>query len=172
MPATGTALELGCGNGVSTVALCDKGRYTTVYGVDISEVAIQRAVALGHLGIHFVVADVFNPVHTAVWSGQCTAVFDCQFFHAVRAVAAPDDVAKAMADLLAPHGGRLFVLAGNASEPPRVAPGPSLLTRDEVVGPFERAGLVLVSLETTRFDSTPAYGEVPPLAWAAVFAKP
>ena len=89
----------------------------------------------------------------------------------MRAVVAPDDVAKVMANLLAPHVGRLFVLAGNASEPARVVPGPTLLTRDEVVGSFERAGLVLVSLETTRFDSTPAYGEVPPLAWAAVFAK-
>jgi SAM-dependent methyltransferase len=203
MPATGIALELGCGNGVSTLELCAKSQYTRVYGVDISEVALQRAMAAAAaLGrpcvlrqapvplaqaasddaseasvLHFVLADLLDPVHTAMWNEQCTAVFDCQFFHAVRAESrvnthTPDTVAMAMANFLVPHVGRLLVLAGNASEPPRVVPGPTLLTRDELVGPFERAGLTLVSLETTRFDATPAYGEVPPLAWAAVFAKP
>ena len=31
------------------------------------------------------------------------------------------------------------------------------------------AGLTLVSLEETRFDVTSCYGNLPPLAWKAVF---
>jgi SAM-dependent methyltransferase len=193
MPVTGTAMELGCGNGVSTIALVEAGQFTRVYGVDISEVALKRALAaadsLGQecimqtaeavanpqsddsCGLRFVLADLLDPVQAAAWTGQCAAVFDCQFFHAVRHIKSPDQVAQTMAGFLAP-GGRLLVLCGNASEPPRVVPGPTLLTREELMVPFERAGLTLVSLESTRFDSTPAYGAVPPLAWAAVFSKP
>ena len=49
---------------------------------------------------------------------------------------------------------------------------PVRLTAVELVGPFEAAGLRLVSLEETRFDPTPAYGAVPPLAWCALFEAP
>jgi hypothetical protein len=46
-----------------------------------------------------------------------------------------------------------------------------VLTRDELARPFEEAGLRLLSMEETRFDPTPSYGERPPMAWCAVFEK-
>lgn len=60
------------------------------------------------------------------------------------------------------------MLAGNAKET-RTNIGPPLLTENEVSTPMLNAGLTLVSLEETRFDVTSCYGNLPPLAWKAVF---
>ncbi len=87
-------------------------------------------------------------------------------------------------------GGWLLVLAGSAGreEDGAVAAsaaaidqdakkgknGPPLLTSLELSTPFLRQGFELVSLTSTRFDSTEFYKTLPecPLAWCALFRKP
>jgi hypothetical protein len=110
-------------------------------------------------------------------------VLDCQTFHAVRGAGGERalEAAAALSAFLAP-GGRLLVIAGNASEPSRLARGPSMLTREQLLDPFTTSPsadqltgsnlpLRLVSLRETRFDPTPAYGSSPPLAWVAIFER-
>jgi SAM-dependent methyltransferase len=120
--------------------------------------------------VQWVNADLLDPADIAPFAGLFNFVFDCQTYHAVRSEANADRLAAAIASLLAP-GGRYFVLTGNADEPPRT-PGPTVLTREQLVAPFEAAGLRLESLEACRFDATSAYGSCPPLAWCANFVKP
>lgn len=97
-------------------------------------------------------------------------VFDLQCFHAVRGVA-PGAEARfaAVVAALLEEGGIYVVLAGNADEP--AGRGPPVMTKNELVAPFEAAGLVLLQIEASRFDRTAAYGERPPLAWCAVFQQ-
>ena len=122
--------------------------------------------------INWLQADLLNTPTLSELHGQFDTVVDVQTYHALAGALAPAPVAAAaVASFLSP-GGRLLVITGNSREPPRLVPGPTLLTREEVVSPFEAAGLTLVSLEESRFDSTPVYGLCPPLAWVAVFSKP
>jgi SAM-dependent methyltransferase len=188
LPRTGVALELGCGNGVTTLALAAAGDFSRVVGLDIAPAAIARAraaeaatAAAGSADapipspLEWVCADLLaappSPA-AAPLLAACSVVVDVQTFHALRGTAetAPG-VARAIAAFLAP-GGRLLVLTGNAGEPARLFPGPTLLTAEEVTAPFTAAGLALLSLEETRFDATPAYGDLPPLAWCALFERP
>lgn len=74
-------------------------------------------------------------------------------------------------NLLKP-GGLLMILAGNANEP---EVGPNVLTAGELLEPLLAAGLELVMLHQTRFDSTRHYVEVlgmRPLAWWVVLQRP
>jgi SAM-dependent methyltransferase len=115
--------------------------------------------------------DVFE-LHTRRLAEQpFSLVFDLQCFHAVRG-AAPGAEARfaAMVAALLEEGGIYVVLAGNADEP-ATGLGPPVLTRDELVAPFEAAGLMLLRIDASRFDRTAAYGERPPLAWCAVFQQ-
>ena len=109
-----------------------------------------------------------------------------QTYHALRGAdgSRAAEIASILAALLEP-GGRLLVVAGNANEPARTVPGPSLLTREELVDPFTTAcarsarggetesclPLRLVSCRETRFDATRHYGQQGPLAWVAIFER-
>lgn len=74
-------------------------------------------------------------------------------------------------NLLSP-GGVLMILAGNANE---AEIGPNTLTAQQLLLPLLSAGLQLVMLQQTRFDSTEYYDKVlgkRPLAWCAVLQRP
>ena len=135
---------MGCGNGVSTVALYQRGAYDRVVGVDISPAAIARAQeAVSRAGVPtvqvsvessngvvLICADVLDdqgPLRA--FHGACHAVVDCQFYHAVRTPSTAVKVAGSLARLLVPGVGRLLVVCGNIEEPPRISPGPTLLSR-------------------------------------------
>ena len=83
--AKGVALELGCGNGISTLAISKEGKYTHTYGVDISPEAIKRCKGLSSKSddITFIHGDALGEEEsiTSLY-GKCDAVFDSQFFHA------------------------------------------------------------------------------------------
>ncbi len=112
--------------------------------------------------------DVLNDKDAiAPYIGRAALVFDLQFYHAVCNT--NENAAETLASLLAP-GGTLIIIAGNSSEGVASA-GPTMLSKDQVVTPFTTAGLTLCHIETTRFDSTPTYGEIPPLAWCVEFRK-
>jgi hypothetical protein len=54
-------------------------------------------------------------------------------------------------------------------------PGPPVMTREELVGPFTRGEhplfCLLGDVQPGRFDKTEAYGDLPPLCLVAVFQK-
>lgn len=171
----GAALEVGCGSGATTAFLAR--RYSRLVGLDISEEALRRArgtvpATAETTRIEWLLADLLDTPRISELHGKFDTVVDVQTFHATAGALAPAAVVAAAIASFLRTGGRLLVIAGNSREPPRLVPGPTLLTREEVVSPFEAAGLYLESLEETRFDSTPAYGLCPPLAWVAVFSRP
>jgi SAM-dependent methyltransferase len=176
LPVGGSVLEVGCGSGATTRFL--SRHYSRTVGLDISSEALRlarsrtEAPGAGGQAIEWVLADILDESALHSFRAAFDVVIDVQTYHALAGTIAPREVvAAAIGDCVRP-GGRLLIVAGNANEPPRLVPGPSLLTRDELVCPFEAAGLVLGSLEATRFDATPAYGDTPPLAWVALFTKP
>jgi SAM-dependent methyltransferase len=176
LPVGGSVLEVGCGSGATTRFL--SRHYHRTVGLDISPEALrlarlrEEAPGAGGRAIDWVLADILDASTLRDLRAAFDVVVDVQTYHALAGTIAPrDTVAAAFGDCLRP-GGRLLVIAGNATEPPRLVPGPSLLKRDELVCPFETAGLVLESVEASRFDATPAYGDTPPLAWVAIFSKP
>jgi SAM-dependent methyltransferase len=173
------ALEVGCGTGATTRFLVR--HFSRVMGLDISAVALklarEREVAEfaskdSTTSVDWRQLDVLDDAICSPFYASFDVVVDVQTFHAIAKVVAPSVVvATSIAAFLRP-GGRLLVMTGSADEPQRLDPGPTLMSRDEVVGPFVAAGLLLVSIRSSRFDRTPAYGDAPPLAWVAVFIKP
>jgi SAM-dependent methyltransferase len=170
MPSGDIAVDVGCGSGISTIYLANTGRYKKVYGLDISMEALKKAMSFSSSAI-FRHSNLLEANTELI--GKCSAVYDCQTFHALRADQ-PDllsVICSNLASLLA-TGGRLLIVAGNSTpDLEATGKGPSTLTRDELVEPFLQAGLTLISIASTRFDSTAAYGKVPPLAWVAIFEK-
>lgn len=172
LPAGGSALEVGCGSGATTRFL--SRHFARTVGLDISSEALRiaRSREESDAAVEWVCADVLDAAALRGMHASFDVIVDVQTYHAIAGSVVPHEaIASAIAAMVRP-GGRLLVVAGNAAEPPRLVPGPSLLTRDEVICPFEAAGLVMESLATSRFDVTPAYGDTPPLAWVALFSKP
>lgn len=104
-------------------------------------------------------------------------VFDMQCFHVLRTID-QDRISRVMHGLLKP-GGHIIVVVGaldsELESKVRKAGfnGPPQLTKAEVTEPFEKLGLSLLSLQSSRFNMTPHYkllGE-PPLCWVALFQK-
>ena len=134
--------------------------------------AAAAAAAAGGGSVTWLCDDVFELASRGFRSGVAL-LFDLQCFHAVRGSAGSDAERRfaAMVAALLEEGGRYIVVAGNADE--AAGRGPPVLTREELVAPFEAEGLALLSLEACRFDATATYGvECPPLAWCAVFEQP
>lgn len=206
---------MGCGNGISTLAISKEGKYTHTYGVDISPEAIKRCKGLSFKSdaITFIHGDALGEEEsiTSLY-GKCDAVFDSQFFHAgimsyciiitwydktiiliftitpiytmitpyiyMNTVHSPeraDYIASKIVSFLSENG-RLLVLAGNnssasLSRDTTLRNGPTMLSREDLLDPFLRAGLSLISIEETRFDQTRAYGDMPPLAWMVILER-
>ncbi|KAA0176843.1 hypothetical protein FNF27_01665 [Cafeteria roenbergensis] len=182
-----TALEIGCGGGQNTVYLATQGLHTA--GVDVSRKALARAATnalppgvvavddLADLGavpgatgsVCFHHADVLKAddlnrlLGAKALAGGVELLFDTQTFHVLREV---DEAgaAAAYARLVAP-GGKLIMLCGAVGDPERTEPGPPALTKEEATGAICAAGFRLDACSKVRFDSTPTYGAVPPLAW-------
>src|SRR5262245_44752761 len=72
----GRTLDIGCGTGTNAVFLAERG--FDVLGVDISEVAIEKARARAHGRCRFEVVDFL----AAAPAGQFDFVFDRGCFHA------------------------------------------------------------------------------------------
>eukprot|EP00045_Choanoeca_perplexa_P004448 m.38174 g.38174 ORF g.38174 m.38174 type:complete len:228 (+) comp12579_c0_seq2:483-1166(+) len=166
------ALELGCGSGASCCYLATQGFMAT--GMDIVPQAIKQAQtgcetngsAAG--SCQFVLQDAWDLINDNDHDGCIDLLFDCQTFHVLRQ---KDEktIVNIYHKLLA-DGGLLVVLTGNANE---AEVGPSVLTRDELEHAFDKERFECVSIEESRFDSTPAYSKLEqcPLAWVGVFRK-
>uniref|UniRef100_A0A7S1RMN5 Methyltransferase domain-containing protein n=1 Tax=Alexandrium catenella TaxID=2925 RepID=A0A7S1RMN5_ALECA len=163
-------LEFGCGTGENCMLLARSGFDVT--GVDLVPRAVELAseAAAGLERARFLRLDVFDLPTEACPAGAYDLLVDCQVFHVLRLV---DEarVVRAMEQMLRP-GGLALVVTGHSADPGR---GPEPLARDDF-GVFEAAGLVIESLEESRFAWTEHYRsqgrDQPPQAWAALLRKP
>jgi SAM-dependent methyltransferase len=165
--------EVGCGSGITSIYLST--RYARVEGIDISATALalaeSRAAALSIPAskLRFLCADLLETPLQSHLRARYDVIFDCQTYHAIRTDANASLLAANYAGMMK-EGAYLQIIAGCDKEVARV-PGPTVLSYAQLVGPFKEAGLVVVRVHETRFDSTRAYGETPPLAWDALFRK-
>jgi SAM-dependent methyltransferase len=159
----GRAVELGCGTGTNAIWLAQQGFDVT--GVDLSELAIERAqakAASASVRVTFLQADVLALPDLGL---PFKFFFDRGCYHAVRR----HDVAAYLRSLerITRPGTLGLVLAGNAREPhdpgPPVVDEPTL--RAELGSIFE-----VVRLREFYFDQT-ATDAVRPLAWSCLLRR-
>ena len=168
-PLTGGALVPGCGSGYDVLALARGGAERTVIGLDLSEVAIKRAVALRDgWGVsaeraRFVAADFFEYDGDG---GRFELVYDYTFFCALPPAWRERWAAK-MAQLVSP-GGRLFTLmfpvygSGDGSEggPPFSVSPEAYATVLEPVGFAQEEGGAIPSEYARDYSSlNPSFQE-------------
>lgn len=143
----GQALDLGCGTGTNAIYLAQMGFDVT--GVDISQVAIDRAkekaesagvsvlFMIARLPTNFLPGKVFD------------FVFDRGCFHAINKEERAESVD--MLKNLTREGSIYLMLCGNAKEPR--TPGPPVLTEEEIRETF--SGLFdFIWIRDFRFDTT------------------
>lgn len=169
-------VEFGCGCSANAVYLAKLG--FRCKGIDISEYALARAkdkLVDANL-VEWIQCDIFDMnFHsiTGIESNSIDFLLDMQCFHILRNI--DESRLTSLAYDILSSGGIAMIVAGAASpdEAPLV-PGPPVLSREEVISPYQMVGFSLVSIELTRFNPTIYYSskrEHPPLAWVAIFRK-
>jgi SAM-dependent methyltransferase len=157
------ALDIGCGTGDNSIWLAQNN--FQVVGVDISEMAIQRATekaAQAHVACTFKVIDFLTSNITGAPFGF---VFDRGCFHTVNSDAERLGFAENVAAHLTKDGLWLS-LVGSADEQ-RQAPGPPRRTARNIVNAVEPRFEIL-SLIASHFGSN---RPDPPKAWACLMRK-
>jgi SAM-dependent methyltransferase len=157
--APGRSLEVGCGTGTNAIFLAQHG--FDVLGIDISEVAIDKARAKAQGRCRFEVVDF---VATVPPGGPFEFVFDRGCFHvfddASERVRFAEHAAAALVD-----DGLWLSLIGSTEGMPRVEGPPRRSARD-VINAIEPS-LELVQLRTTEFT----VGEERLKAWLCLSRK-
>jgi SAM-dependent methyltransferase len=158
----GSVLDVGCGTGENALHLAERGH--DVWGIDVSTVAIERAMVKSHarrLPVVFLVADAFEP--EAVGRTFDTLI-DCGCFHTLSDEERTRYVASMWA--LGAPGSRLHVMCFSEREPPGW--GPRRVTEGELRLTFEEGwsvdGVTAVRFETRR-------GPDGARAWLASFTR-
>ncbi len=157
------AIDIGCGTGISAIWLAQKG--FTVTGVDISEIAVQKArenAADNGIKCDFFTADFQEKTISGAPFGFA---FDRGCFHSFKS----DKELKQFAENMARHLGKdgLWLnLSGNADDEPRDVGPPRISARDIVVA--VEPWFEIISLTASYFDSN---RPVAPLAWACLMRK-
>jgi len=143
---TGSVLDVGCGTGENALHMADRGH--EVWGVDISGVAIERAMVKSHarrLPVVFLLADALE--HEAVGRTFDT-IIDCGCFHTLSD-GDRERYAASMHALGEPDG-RLLVMCFSDAEPPGW--GPRRVTEVELRATFATGwdvdGIRAVQFET------------------------
>jgi len=144
----GSVLDVGCGTGENALYLAERGH--EVWGIDISSVAIGRAMVKAHarrLPVVFIAADAVEP--DAVGRTFDT-IIDCGCFHTL-----PDGERPRYAEsmtALSNAGARLHLMCFSEHEPPGW--GPRRVTEGELRATFERdwqtTAVSAVQFETLR----------------------
>jgi SAM-dependent methyltransferase len=159
----GTALEVGCGYGHSSLWLAKRGFAVT--GLDLSSVAIEKAkqnASTANLHCTFLEADFLA---TVISDGPFDFAFDRGCFHVYDLPEERKHYAKKIADHLE-EGGLWLTLAGSADDPPRDHGPPRLSANNitDAVEPF----FEILSLKAGHFDSIRSE---PPRAWICLMRK-
>ncbi|MFA5189271.1 MAG: class I SAM-dependent methyltransferase [Verrucomicrobiia bacterium] len=124
------ALDLGCGTGTNAIFLAQQGFNAT--GVDLSEVAVQRALAKAQTAgvtANFICASVLALPDLG---GPFEFVSDIGCFHTLAKDQRNAFVAQVTR--VTQPGSVYFLLCGNAKEP--LDPGPPTLSEEEIRGTF------------------------------------
>ena len=156
------ALDLGCGTGTNTLFLTQQGFEVT--GVDLSEVAIQRAqekARAAGIKTAFVCASV-----TALpgFGEPYEFVFDRGCFHTLATEQRGAFVAQ-LRDVTRP-GSVYFLLCGNAKEPQD--PGPPTVSEEEIRATFSR-DFEIEWIREFRFETVNM--AKPPLGYAVLMRR-
>ena len=160
--SAGSVLDLGCGTGENALHLAERGH--EVWGIDISAVAIERAMVKAHarrLPVVFLTADALEP--DAVGRTFNTLI-DAGCFHTLDDA---DRVRYAESTrALSEPGSRLQVLCFSEAEPPGW--GPRRVTQAELRATFTD-GWTVDGIQAVRFDTL--LGPAGAQAWLASFSR-
>jgi SAM-dependent methyltransferase len=158
----GSVLDVGCGTGENALHLAERGH--EVWGIDISAVAIERAMMKSHarrLPVVFLAADALEP--DAV-GRTFDSLIDSGCFHTLN-----DGDRIRYADsmrALGEPGSRLHVMCFSEAEPPGW--GPRRVTQDELRATFAE-GWAVDDIRSVRFDTL--LGPDGAAAWLASFTR-
>ncbi len=157
------ALDIGCGTGDNSIWLSQKG--FQVIGIDISEVAIQKAIekaSKADVKCTFMVIDFLT---NKIARGPFGLAFDRGCFHSLNSVEERNSFAENVAAHLEKDGLWLS-LVGNADEQ-RDGPGPPQRTARDIVNAVE-PNFEILSLVSGSFGSNRPN---PPRAWVCLMRK-
>ncbi|HYP74254.1 MAG TPA: bifunctional NAD(P)/FAD-dependent oxidoreductase/class I SAM-dependent methyltransferase [Microbacterium sp.] len=150
LPADGTALDIGCGEGGDAIWLAERGWRVT--GLDLSETAVRRASAaarergLDDGRASFVAGDAASASGETVLGEATFDLVTTSFLHSWEADFPRIALLRAAADRVAP-GGRLLVLSHAAAPPWASAHSDHV---PELRGPAEE--LALLDLDPARWE--------------------
>lgn len=151
----GKVLDVGCGTGENALFLASNGH--EVWGVDIADLAIQKAKAKNRargLGARFFAGNAFQ---LEALDTNFQTVIDCGFFHILSDEDRPRYVAS-LSSVIVP-GGTFHVLCfSNKAE---VAVGPRHLSEKEIIGSFP--GWRVRAIRESHFDTNLGTAPVPAL---------
>ncbi|MCQ9206050.1 MAG: class I SAM-dependent methyltransferase [Omnitrophica bacterium] len=156
-------LEVGCGTGSNAIWLSRQG--FSVTAVDVSEIAVQRAIkksSKARLACNFFVA---NFMKQKISSAPFGFVFDRGCFHSFDSPKERSKYVKIVNSYLKRRG-LWLTLVGSADEPPR-NPGPPQRTARDITTAVEPYFNIL-SLYASHFDSNM---QKPPKAWVCLMQK-
>jgi SAM-dependent methyltransferase len=165
-----TAIELGCGTGTNAVWLAQQG--IQVVALDVSATALQRGrerAAQAGVEVDFRQADLLEPDKLAGGLSAADLVFDRGVYHVLRRenLAAYLQVLQ----LVTRPGSRYIVLAGNANDPDKDAPGPPKVAAHELCGElhplFELIALREFAWHGVRLPERRSN----PLGWSAILRR-
>ncbi len=158
-----TALDIGCGTGDNSIWLSQKN--FQVIGIDISEIAIQKAIekaSEANVKCTFIVIDFLT---TKIEGAPFGFAFDRGCFHSLNS----DEERKSFAENVAAHlkkDGLWLSLVGNTDEQ-RHGPGPPQRTARDIVNSVE-SYFEILSLVSSYFGSNRPN---PPKAWVCLMRK-
>ena len=158
----GSVLDVGCGTGENALHLAERGH--DVWGIDVSSVAVERAMVKSHARrqpVVFLVADALEP--EAVGRTFDT-LLDCGCFHTLS----DDERVRYRASMwaLGAPGSRLHVMCFSEREPPGW--GPRRVTEAELRSTFED-GWSVDGITAVRFETR--LGPNGARAWLASFTR-
>jgi SAM-dependent methyltransferase len=157
-----TVLDVGCGTGENALYLAERGH--EVWGIDISTVAIERAMVKSHarrLPVVFLAADALEPEAVGRTFETLT---DCGCFHTLSDDDRPRYVASMWA--LTTPGSRIHIMCFSEAEPPGW--GPRRVTQAELRATF-RVGWQAESIAAVQFETR--LGPDGARAWLASFER-
>jgi SAM-dependent methyltransferase len=159
---TGSVLDVGCGTGENALHMAERGH--EVWGVDISGVAVERAMVKAHarrLPVVFLMADALEPESVG---RTFDTIIDCGCFHTLS----DDDRVRYAASMraLSEPDGRLVIMCFSDAEPPGW--GPRRITQAELRATFA-TGWEADAIHAVRFETL--LGPDGANAWLATFHR-
>ena len=157
-----SVLDVGCGTGENALHLAERNH--EVWGIDLSSVAIERAMVKAHarrLPVVFLAGDALDP---SVVGRTFDSFIDCGCFHTLTDA---DRVRYAASiGALSNPGATLHVMCFSEAEPPGW--GPRRITRDELRATFAEAWTEQ-EISPVRFETL--HGPAGIQAWLASFQR-